>query len=215
MFYERMKTVVCNDPSEISMLQRLVAGSTAGAAAQAIIYPLEITKTRFALGEFNGGVKAGTSIPSVISSILQREGVRGLYRGLLPSVVGIAPYAGVDLAVYTFLKDLYAQHRANQEPGISTLLLCGATSSTCGMLVSYPLQLVRTRLQAQGGQTTGGQVLYHGMVDCFRKTVRVDGILGLYRGILPNFMKTLPAVSLSYATYDTVKRYVMRYRDEV
>lgn len=43
----------------------------------------------------------------------------------------------------------YATDSAN--PGVFVLLACGTTSSTCGQLASYPLALVRTRMQAQGG----------------------------------------------------------------
>jgi solute carrier family 25 phosphate transporter 23/24/25/41 len=61
---------------------------------------------------------------------------------------------------------------------VATLLACGATSSTCGMLVSYPLQLVRSRLQAQGLQN---MPQYNGILDVVKKTVQQDGPLGLVR----------------------------------
>lgn len=69
--------------------------------------------------------------------------------------------------------------------------------------MAYPLQLVRTRLQAQG--MPGRPVVYAGMTDCFLQTLRSEGVAGLYRGILPNFMKALPAISISYAAYEFVK----------
>jgi solute carrier family 25 phosphate transporter 23/24/25/41 len=83
------------------------------------------------------------------------------------------------------------------------LLSCGAAATTCGQLVAYPLQLIRTRLQAQGMK--GRPVVYTGILDCAAQTIRCDGISGLYRGILPNFMKSLPAISISYAVYETAK----------
>ena len=69
--------------------------------------------------------------------------------------------------------------------------------------MAYPLQLVRTRLQAQGMK--GRPVVYSGMMDCFQQTIRADGFFGLYRGLLPNFLKALPAISVSYAVYEAVK----------
>lgn len=67
-------------------------------------------------------------------------------------VIGIIPYAGIDLAVYETLKKNYlAKHTEHQEaPQIWLLLACGSASSTLGQACSYPLALVRTRLQAQG-----------------------------------------------------------------
>lgn len=80
------------------------------------------------------------------------EGIRSFYRGYIPNVLGIIPYAGIDLAVYETLKKKYlAQHTDHQgAPPIYLLLACGSVSSTLGQVCSYPLALVRTRLQAQG-----------------------------------------------------------------
>ena len=44
------------------------------------------------------------------------------------------------------------------------------------------------------------------MFDCAIKTLRKDGFAGLYRGIVPNFMKSVPAISISYAVFETVKK---------
>jgi solute carrier family 25 (mitochondrial phosphate transporter), member 23/24/25/41 len=84
------------------------------------------------------------------------------------------------------MQDAYAARYPDSEPGIGTLLACGATATTCGQVVSYPLQLVRTRLQAQGME--GRPVLYSGITDCLRRTVQLDGLAGLFRGIGPNFL---------------------------
>ena len=144
------------------------------------------------------------SLSSLCQSILQREGPRGLYRGLFASLVGIVPYSGTDLTVFSMLKDAYEKNYPDAEPSIPTLLACGATATTCGQVVSYPLQLIRTRLQAQG--MLGRPDRYAGMLDCFRKTVAEEGILGLYRGIGPNFLKSVPAMAISYAVFEAVKR---------
>lgn len=66
-------------------------------------------------------------------------------------LVGIIPYAGIDLAVYETLKKRYlAEHAEQGAPPIYLLLACGSASSSLGQIASYPLALVRTRLQAQG-----------------------------------------------------------------
>jgi len=161
--------------------------------SQSVIYPLEITKTRLALGSYNG-------MFDCIRKIVVQEGFSSLYKGLTPSLMGIIPYAGVDLAIYSTLKERYAAQHPGSSPSGLTLVSFGLVSSSCGQVVAYPLQLVRTRLQAQG--MNGSPLLYRGMVDCFTKTYNSGGWKGLYRGILPNFMKALPAVSISYVVYE-------------
>lgn len=200
--YERMKKLIARDPNDITVMERFASGASAGAIGQMLIYPLEITKTRMALartGEYTG-------IVDCLVKIGRHEGLRNMYRGMGASITGIIPYAGTDLTVYSLLRDAYATRYPDDVPGTATLLTCGALSSTTGQLVAYPLQLVRTRLQAQGMHKR--PVVYHGIVDCVRKTVAEDGFLGLYRGLLPNFLKALPAISISYAVYEKSKTYV-------
>ena len=83
------------------------------------------------------------------------------------------------------------------------VLGCGMISSTSAMLVTYPLNLVRTRLQASG---MPGAPAYDGAIDCLKQTLRAGGPLGLYQGLLPNMLKVLPATSISYAVYDRLSR---------
>jgi solute carrier family 25 phosphate transporter 23/24/25/41 len=183
--YEKLKNVLSDENKSITPAKRFLAGSTAGVVAQVSIYPLECVKTRLALalpGTYKG-------IMHCLNTTFQREGIRSLYRGLGPSLMGVIPYAGIDLAVYETLKSLYISHTENtsNQPSVIPLFLCGLTSSTCGQVVAYPLSLIRTRLQAQGME--GHPLMYSGTVDAFKKIISREGFFGLYKGILPNFIK--------------------------
>ena len=105
-------------------------------------------------------------------------------------------------SVWQTLKKIYLRHHSIEEdPGILVLLTCGIISSTCGQVTSYPLALVRTRLQAQVDS-----VPKQTMVGLFRNIWASEGFVGLYRGITPNFMKVAPAVSISYVVYENTRR---------
>lgn len=118
------------------------------------------------------------------------------------SLIGIIPYSGVDLGTFSLLKDKYVLYY-HKQPGVFSLLLIGAISSTSGQIVAYPLALTRTLLQIQGMGIS--KTKYKGIRDCMTKIVRSQGVLGLYRGILPNFMKAIPAISANYAVYEMLK----------
>ena len=81
----------------------------------------------------------------------------------------------------------------------------GVTSSTVAMLATYPINLVRTRLQAAG---LPGGTIYAGPFDVAQKTFAVDGLRGFYRGLLPNMLKVLPATGISYSVYSVISGYV-------
>jgi solute carrier family 25 phosphate transporter 23/24/25/41 len=148
MTYEQLKQYIRGDSQrDLGMYERFVAGSIAGCISQTTIYPLEVLKTRLSLrttGQYRGIVDAA-------AKIYRREGASVFFRGYIPNLLGIIPYAGIDLAVYETLKKSWLRnHLETDKPSVWILLGCGTVSSTCGQIASYPLALVRTRLQAAG-----------------------------------------------------------------
>uniref|UniRef100_A0A8C5PGS3 Solute carrier family 25 member 25 n=1 Tax=Leptobrachium leishanense TaxID=445787 RepID=A0A8C5PGS3_9ANUR len=200
MAYEQIKRVIGSNQETLGIRERLVAGSLAGVIAQSSIYPMEVLKTRMALrktGQYQGVMDCG-------KKMLMKEGVSAFYKGYVPNMLGIIPYAGIDLAVYETLKNAWLQRYATSsaDPGVFVLLACGTISSTCGQLASYPLALVRTRMQAQASVEGGPQAT---MSNLFKHIIKTEGPIGLYRGLAPNFMKVIPAVSISYVVYENLK----------
>uniref|UniRef100_A0A8C4ETK6 EF-hand domain-containing protein n=1 Tax=Dicentrarchus labrax TaxID=13489 RepID=A0A8C4ETK6_DICLA len=200
MAYEQIKRLIGRDKETLSIVERFVAGSLAGVTAQSTIYPMEVLKTRLALrttGQYSG-------ISDCAKQIFRREGLGAFYKGYIPNMLGIIPYAGIDLAVYETLKNRYLQQYGTNstDPGVFVLLACGTVSSTCGQLASYPLALIRTRMQAQAATESSQQMTMTGL---FRQILQTEGPTGLYRGLAPNFLKVIPAVSISYVVYERLK----------
>ncbi|CAK6973462.1 LOW QUALITY PROTEIN: calcium-binding mitochondrial carrier protein SCaMC-1-like [Scomber scombrus] len=185
-----------HDSKSLRIHERFVAGSLAGAIAQTAIYPMEVLKTRLTLrktGQYSG-------IIDCAKQILQREGVMAFYKGYVPNLLGIVPYAGIDLAVYETLKFSWLnRNKGLADPGVMVLVGCGAISSTCGQLASYPLALIRTRMQAQALEKGAPRPSWWALI---HNIVSKEGVFGLYRGISPNLLKVIPAVSVSYVAYE-------------
>ncbi|XP_037776327.1 calcium-binding mitochondrial carrier protein SCaMC-2-A-like isoform X5 [Penaeus monodon] len=205
--YEQAKRMVLqfggSKERELTIYERFVAGSFAGGFSQSVIYPLEVLKTRLALRK-TGQYK---SIADAAVKIYKTEGVKSFYRGYIPNILGIIPYAGIDLAIYETLKKSYMeQYSDGRNPSVLAIIACGAFSSSCGQVASYPLALVRTRLQAQviaPGVVHNQPITMSGL---FRHIIAKEGPTGLYRGITPNFMKVAPAVSISYVVYEKCRQ---------
>nr|XP_057922689.1 mitochondrial adenyl nucleotide antiporter SLC25A24-like isoform X2 [Doryrhamphus excisus]XP_057922690.1 mitochondrial adenyl nucleotide antiporter SLC25A24-like isoform X2 [Doryrhamphus excisus] len=200
MAYEQFKKLLSSEGEKIETHKRFLSGSLAGATAQTAIYPMEVLKTRLTLrktGQYSGMFNCA-------KTILTKEGVKAFYKGYIPNLIGIIPYAGIDLAVYESLKNAWLSYHTKESanPGVLVLLGCGTISSTCGQLASYPLALVRTRMQARASLDASDQP---SMSSLLKNIVAKDGFFGLYRGILPNFMKVIPAVSISYVVYEYMK----------
>ncbi|XP_028311372.1 calcium-binding mitochondrial carrier protein SCaMC-3-like isoform X3 [Gouania willdenowi] len=203
MAYEQIKWLIrgSKEGGSLRVQERFIAGSLAGAIAQTLIYPMEVLKTRLTIrrtGQYSG-------VADCARRILRTEGVRAFYRGYLPNTLGIIPYAGIDLAVYETLKNAWLQTYcvSSADPGVLVLLGCGTVSSTCGQLASYPLALIRTRMQAQAVTEATPRL---SMLGQFKQIISQEGVPGLYRGITPNFLKVIPAVSISYVVYEHMKK---------
>lgn len=106
--YEMLKNFIGTAKGEgkgdIGTSGRLVAGGMAGAVAQTAIYPMDLLKTRLQTYAGEGGKVP--NLGKLSKDIWVQEGPRAFYRGIIPSVLGIIPYAGIDLAVYEALKDM-------------------------------------------------------------------------------------------------------------
>ncbi|KAH9791549.1 mitochondrial substrate carrier family protein [Citrus sinensis] len=197
--YERLKKLIAKvkgdeEKANIGASGRLFAGGLAGAVAQTAIYPMDLVKTRLQTYVCEGGKVP--KIGAMSRDILVQEGPRAFYRGLVPSLLGIIPYAGIDLAAYESFKEMskkYILH--DSEPGPLVQLGCGTFSGALGATCVYPLQVVRTRMQAQRMNTEGA---YAGMSDVFKRTFKSEGLRGFYKGLFPNLLKVVPSASITY-----------------
>jgi len=194
--YEQIKRWIKGGDSrrELKAHERFVAGSLAGVLSQTLIYPLEVVKTRLVIrntGQYKG-------ILDCAQHLYKTEGIKCFYRGYVPNIMGIIPYAGCDLMIYETLKRWYTRnHCQSGDPPCTVMVTCAGISSTFGQIVAYPLALVRTRLQAQTNQ-----VQNRNMVQIFTDILKKEGPRGLYRGMAANFIKVIPSVSISYTIYE-------------
>ncbi|KAI9178167.1 hypothetical protein LWI28_023485 [Acer negundo] len=205
--YEVLKNLIMKasgeeDKNNIGVTVRLFAGGLAGAVAQTVVYPMDLVKTRLQTHACEGGKVP--NLGTMSRDIWVHEGPRAFFRGLVPSLIGIIPYAGIDLAAYETIKDMSRKYiLLDSEPGPLSQLGCGTVSGALGATCVYPLQVVRTRMQAQRGNT---DTAYKGMSDVFRRTFQHEGFRGFYKGLFPNLLKVVPSSSISYMVYEAMKK---------
>lgn len=205
--YETLKKLIAKakgdeEKTNIGASGRLFAGGLAGAVAQTAIYPMDLVKTRLQTYVCEGGKVP--KIGAMSRDILVQEGPRAFYRGLVPSLIGIIPYAGIDLAAYETFKEMSKKYIIHDsEPGPLVQLGCGTFSGALGATCVYPLQVVRTRMQAQ---RMNADSAYTGMSDVFKRTFKSEGLRGFYKGLFPNLLKVVPSASITYMVYEAMKK---------
>ena len=179
--------------------RRLVAGGSAGMIACTCTYPLDLVRTRLAA---QTTVKHYDGLLHALWVIGSKEGPRGLYRGLAPTLAQIGPNLAINFAAYETLSKLAKEHELGERmPPAMVSLACGSTSAVVSATATYPLDLVRRRLQMRCAQDRG-----HGFVRVFKDVFKAEGLSGFYRGIIPEYAKVVPGVSITYMTYELLKR---------
>ena len=180
--------------------ESFIAGATGGAAATAATYPLDLLRTRFAA---QGNDRVYTGLWRAVAQIRRDEGPRGFFRGLGPGLAQIVPFMGVFFAVYETLRP----HLSGLElPFGSGGAVAGTIASVTAKTGTFPLDLVRKRIQVQG-PTRGGYVHknipeYAGTVAALRTILRQEGLRGLYRGLTVSLLKSAPASAVTMWTYE-------------
>ncbi|KAF8232189.1 mitochondrial carrier [Tricholoma matsutake] len=186
--------------SSTSSVSTASARIPAGALAQPALF--HTTATTAAASVYS---KADLTIWGMTLKIVREEGgVRGLYRGLVTTAVGVAPYVGINFAAYELLRSIITP------PGKSSVarkLSCGALAGTISQTLTYPFDVLRRKMQVTGMK--GGAVKYTGALDALRSILRVEGVAGLYRGLWPNLLKVAPSIATSFFTYELVKEFLV------
>ncbi|KAM3876045.1 mitochondrial coenzyme A transporter SLC25A42-like [Diretmus argenteus] len=174
---------------------RLLAGSLAGATAVMLTYPLDMVRARMAVTakEMYG------NIMHVFKRISKEEGVKTLYKGFTPTILGIIPYAGITFFTYETLKKLHAEKTKRSQPYSYERVAFGACAGLIGQSASYPLDVVRRRMQTAA--ITGSS--YGTILGTICEIVTREGVVrGLYKGLSMNWVKGPICVGLSFTTFD-------------
>lgn len=200
-----------DDTSKLSKVSTYLAGGIGGVVAQFTVYPIDTLKFRLQCSNIDSKVKGNALLIQTAKNMYREGGLRMFYRGIFVGTSGIFPYAALDLGTFSTIKNWLVKRQA-KEMGIPEdevrlpnykVLSLGAISGTFGATVVYPINLLRTRLQAQG--TYAHPYRYDGFRDVLLKTIQREGIPGLFKGLVPNLAKVAPAVSISYFMYENLK----------
>ncbi|KAM7410211.1 hypothetical protein PAMA_001587 [Pampus argenteus] len=174
---------------------RFLAGSLAGTTAAILTYPLDMVRARMAVT----AREMYSNIMHVFVRISQEEGVKTLYRGFAPTILGVIPYAGITFFTYETLKKLHTEKTKRPQPYPYERLAFGACAGLIGQSASYPLDVVRRRMQTAG--VTGSSCST--ILGTVRVILAQEGVVhGLYKGLSMNWLKGPIAVGISFTTFD-------------
>lgn len=207
-------------PSPFSFVRDLALGGTSGVIAKTICAPLERTKILLQVSASNPGAPQYAGMMDALVRVPREQGVLALWRGNLSNCMRYFPTQAMNFAFKEKYQKIFVRPR--EEVGFARwfagFLAAGGAAGATALTVSYPLEFTYTRLAADTGTAHGapaaaGQAVrqrqYNGLVDCLAKTVKSDGVRGVYRGYGPSVAGIIVYRAGYFGLYDFSKAYVM------
>jgi solute carrier family 25 phosphate transporter 23/24/25/41 len=129
-------------------------------------------------------------------------GVVALYRGIIPTVAGVAPYVGLNFMVYETMRSIFTPE-GQKDPGTLGKLAAGACSGAVAQTCTYPFDVLRRRFQVNTMSGMGYQ--YTSISGAIKAILTQEGFRGLYKGITPNLLKVAPSMATSWLTFEMTR----------
>ncbi|KAJ2769658.1 mitochondrial aspartate-glutamate transporter agc1, partial [Coemansia nantahalensis] len=182
-------------------------GAVAGGIGAATVYPIDLVKTRIQNQRTAvvGEMMYKNSI-DCFRKVIRNEGILGLYRGLGPQLVGVAPEKAIKLTVNDFVRARLTNKKTG-EIAFASELLSGACAGASQVVFTNPLEIVKIRLQVQGeilkdaaGATK--TVARSGAVTIIKEL----GLVGLYKGASACLLRDVPFSAIYFSCYSHIKK---------
>lgn len=172
-------------PDPNSLTSCFISGAIAGFAQSPICSLIELAKTRMQLSSSTGRPFRGPFQFFIYT--YRHEGLRGLFRGLGCTFMREIPSFGLYFLTYeTLMRNL-----DNKPVPTFYILLAGGLAGTCSWVTTYPIDVIKSRIQANGNR-------YAGIYDCLRQSVRKEGYAFLYKGISSTVLRAFPMNAVTF-----------------
>ncbi|XP_010416792.1 PREDICTED: probable mitochondrial adenine nucleotide transporter BTL2 isoform X1 [Camelina sativa] len=173
--------------------KHLWAGAVAAMVSKTFLAPLERLKLEYTVrGEQR-------NLFVVAKSIANTQGLTGFWKGNLLNVLRTAPFKAVNFCAYDTYRKQLLRIAGNQEATNFERFVAGAAAGITATVLCLPLDTIRTKLVARGGETLGG------IAGAFRYMIQNEGLFSLYKGLVPSIASMALSGAVFYGVYDILK----------
>jgi len=183
----------------LESVENFALGAVAGAVGATAVYPIDLVKTRMQNQRVvDPSKRVYANSWDCFTKVLKNEGAVGLYKGLGPQIVGVAPEKAIKLTVNDLLRGLF-EDKSKGEIYFPLEVLAGGGAGASQVLFTNPLEIVKIRLQVQG---EGGKGIKGAGA---MQIVRELGFAGLYKGAGACLLRDIPFSAIYFPTYAKMK----------
>lgn len=192
----------------LTVNQQVVCGAVAGVAVSFLACPTELIKCRLqaqsalaSVGSAAVAVKYAGPM-DVARHVLKSEGgVRGLFKGLFPTLAREVPGNAAMFGVYEATKQYLAGSTDTSKLGRGSLIVAGGLAGGTFWLSVYPTDVIKSVIQVDDYKNPK----FSGFADAFRKIIASEGVKGLYKGFGPAMARSVPANAACFLAYEITR----------
>ncbi|XP_009762723.1 putative mitochondrial adenine nucleotide transporter BTL3 isoform X2 [Nicotiana tabacum] len=177
----------------VNTTKHLWAGAVAAMVSRTVVAPLERLKLEYIV---RGEQK---HLVELIKTIAATQGLRGFWKGNLVNVLRTAPFKAVNFCAFDTYRKQLLRLSGNEETTNVERFVAGAAAGVTATVMCLPLDTIRTKLVARGGEALGG------VGGAFQHLIRTEGFFSLYKGLGPSILSMAPAAAVFYSVYDILK----------
>jgi solute carrier family 25 protein 14/30 len=192
-----------HDIDGLPFWKKVLAGATAGSIGAAIATPTDVLKVRMQADGANNRPRYRSTLEG-FTTIARTEGIRGLYKGIVPTTQRACILSAAMMSSYDHSKHFLLNEGWIKDDNIYAHVSAGMMSGFSMALVSTPIDVVKTRIM---NRSVSSATPYQGMVDCLFKTGQAEGVLGLYKGFVPTFLRLGPHTILAFTIYEELRKW--------
>ncbi len=135
--------------------------------------------------------------------IYRIDGMRGLVRGMNSTIMRETPSYGVYFATFEAMQRKFMRSKSEEGPLMQSfkLMMAGGLSGVLGWVSTYPIDVIKTKIQAQRILHDSKEPVYTGMIDCTRRIVKSEGLGALWRGLGATVIRAFPTNAVIFLAY--------------
>ncbi|GJY90094.1 mitochondrial carnitine/acylcarnitine carrier-like protein [Tanacetum coccineum] len=210
----QMEALLRSEPgAPLTVNQQVIAGAGAGVAVSILATPTELIKCRL---QAQGAVVASVAGPEgmvtaalkytgpmdVAKQVLRSEGgVKGLFKGLIPTMGREVPGNAAMFGVYEAMKQYFAGGTDTSGLGRGSMIMAGGIAGGAFWISVYPTDVIKSAIQIDDYKNPK----YSGSTDAFKKILKAEGVGGLYKGFGPAMARSVPANAACFLAYEIVR----------
>ena len=193
--YAPMRDALGAHRSDAPVGLKFAAGGISGAVGSALGNPFDVLKT---LSQTNKGVNL--PFTTLVGNMYKEQGIQGFFRGLKVNVMRAFVLSASQMGIYDVAKGYVVEATGWGRKDVKTVGVCSVVAGFLMTFTVSPFDRIRTELMNQPTD----KKLYDGMVDCTVQTVRKEGVLTLWRAIIPMWARFAPSVTIQLMTVEVL-----------